>query len=140
MTRRELREQVFLLLFRPEFYDSNELMEQMNLPEVEEQMDMSEADANRCSNEEKSYILTKCGNIIQKLDEIDASVNAVSEGWKTRRMGKSDLALIRLAVYEMKYEEDIPERVAINEAVELAKRYGTDNSPSFINGVLAKLV
>ena len=103
-------------------------------------MDMSEADANRCSNEEKSYILTKCGNIIQKLDEIDASVNAVSEGWKTRRMGKSDLALIRLAVYEMKYEEDIPERVAINEAVELAKRYGTDNSPSFINGVLAKLV
>ena len=53
---------------------------------------------------------------------------------------EDDLALIRLAVYEMKYEEDIPERVAINEAVELAKRYGTDNSPSFINGVLAKLV
>ena len=54
-------------------------------------------------------------------------------------MGKVDLTLIRLAVYEMKYEEDIPVKVAINEAVELAKQYGTDDSPAFINGVLAKL-
>ena len=55
-------------------------------------------------------------------------------------MGKVDLTLIRLAVYEMLYEEDVPAKVAINEAVELAKMYGTDNSPSFVNGVLAKLV
>lgn len=53
---------------------------------------------------------------------------------------ESDLTLIRLAVYEMLYEEDVPAKVAINEAVELAKQYGTDNSPSFVNGVLAKLV
>ena len=55
-------------------------------------------------------------------------------------MGKVDLALIRLAVYEMLYDEDVPAKVAINEAVELAKQYGTDNSPAFINGILAKLV
>jgi len=55
-------------------------------------------------------------------------------------MGKVDLTLIRLAVYEMKYDEDVPVGVAINEAVELAKKYGTDESPAFINGVLAKLV
>lgn len=54
-------------------------------------------------------------------------------------MGKVDLTLIRLAVYEIKYEEDIPTEVAINEAVELAKKYGTDDSPAFINGVLAKI-
>ena len=54
-------------------------------------------------------------------------------------MGKVDLTIIRLAVYELKYEEDIPTGVAINEAVELAKKYGTDTSSSFVNGVLAKL-
>ena len=60
--------------------------------------------------------------------------------WWICFMGKVDLTLIRLAVYEMLYEEDVPAKVAINEAVELAKQYGTDNSPSFVNGVLAKLV
>ena len=54
-------------------------------------------------------------------------------------MGKVDLTLLRLAVYEIKFEEDIPTKVAINEAVELAKRYGTDSSPAFVNGVLAKI-
>ena len=83
--------------------------------------------------------LQQVHNIVEKIDEIDAAINEVSEGWKTRRMGKVDLTLIRLAVYEMKYEDDIPVKVAINEAVELAKQYGTDESPSFVNGVLAKL-
>ena len=54
-------------------------------------------------------------------------------------LGKVDLTIIRLAVYEMKYEEDIPVKVAINEAVELAKQYGADDSPAFVNGILAKL-
>ena len=86
------------------------------------------------------YIFEKVEKISEKIEEIDAKINEVSEGWKTGRMGKVDLTLIRLAVYEMLYEEDVPAKVAINEAVELAKQYGTDNSPSFVNGVLAKLV
>ena len=77
--------------------------------------------------------------IIAVLEEIDKIINESSKGWKTTRMGKVDLTLIRLAVYEIKYEEDIPTGVAINEAVELAKKYGTDDSPAFINGVLAKI-
>lgn len=130
MTRRGLREQVFMMLFRVEFHDMEEMSEQIS---------MYEEAVEQCSDKDKEYITNKVNNIVAKLEEIDAAVNEVSEGWKTRRMGKVDLTLIRLAVYEMKYEEDIPVKVAINEAVELAKQYGTDDSPAFINGVLAKL-
>ena len=72
--------------------------------------------------------------------DMNEAINASTTGWKTSRMGKVDLSIIRLAVYEIKYEEDVPAKVAINEAVELAKLYGTDNSASFVNGVLAKFV
>lgn len=130
MTRRELREQVFKMLFGVEFHDASELPEQLAVyGETEEAWDVADG----------AYISKKCTDIVEHLAEIDAAINEVSEGWKTSRMGKVDLTLIRLAVYEMKYEEDVPVGVAINEAVELAKKYGTDDSPSFVNGVLGKL-
>jgi N utilization substance protein B len=131
MTRRELRENVFKMLFRVDFYEQGELTEQLRLF-TEELENLSETDF--------LYINNKCNEIFDKIPEIDTMVNNVVEGWKTNRMGKVDLSIIRLAVYEMKYEEDIPAKVAINEAVELAKVYGRDDSASFINGVLAKLV
>lgn len=71
--------------------------------------------------------------------ELDALIDEKSTGWKTNRMAKVDLAIIRLAVYEIKFEDDIPTKVSINEAVELAKKYGADESGAFVNGVLAKL-
>jgi len=129
MTRRELRENTFALLFRAEFHDSEEMKEQLELFEEEFQT-LAEAD--------RSYIQDKLSDILSKLEELDALINEVSSGWKTSRMGKVDLTLIRLAVYEIKFEEDIPLKVSINEAVELAKAYGTDDSGSFVNGVLAK--
>ena len=131
MTRREIREQVFKMLFRVEFYNQEEMSEQIAL---------CEDDACSWKEKDKTYIFEKVEKISEKLEEIDAKINEVSEGWTTGRMGKVDLTLIRLAVYEMLYEEDVPAKVAINEAVELAKQYGTDNSPSFVTGVLAKLV
>lgn len=131
MTRRELREQVFKMLFGVDFHAAEDLSQQIKMY-VEEEIE--------CDVKDGAYISQKCENIVAHLEEIDAAVNEVSEGWKTSRMGKVDLTLIRLAVYEMRYEEDIPVGVAINEAVELAKQYGTDDSASFINGVLAKLV
>ena len=131
MTRREIREQVFKMLIRVEFYNQEEMSEQIAL---------CEDDACSWKEKDETYIFEKVEKISEKLEEIDAKINEVSEGWKTGRMGKVDLTLIRLAVYEMLYEEDVPAKVAINEAVELAKQYGTDNSPSFVNGVLAKLV
>lgn len=118
------------MLFRAEFHNTEDMMEQIEAG-AGEQETWSEKDAG--------YISEKCKGILNHIAEIDEAVNAVSEGWKTSRMGKVDLTLIRLAVYEMKFEEEIPTKVAINEAVELAKQYGTDDSPSFVNGVLAKL-
>lgn len=130
MTRRELREQIFRMLFCIEFHDVEEMPEQMAMyEEAEEPWDVKDG----------AYITEKCNAVVAHLDEINDAVDEVSEGWKTKRMGKVDLTLIRLAVYEMKYDDDVPVGVAINEAVELAKKYGTDDSPSFVNGVLAKL-
>ena len=129
MTRREIRENVFKMLFRVEFHEQEEMNEQLVL--FGEELDaLKEADL--------SYIRNKCNDIFSKIEEIDSAINEVATGWKTSRMGKVDLSIIRLAVYEIKCEDDIPTKVSINEAVELAKAYGTDDSPSFVNGILAK--
>lgn len=128
MSRREIREQIFKMLFRIEFHESEEMSEQMELFLEEEEI------------EENTYIQEKYQKIVEKLNEIDEAINEKVTGWKTSRMSKVDLALLRLAVYEICYDEEIPEGVAINEAVELAKKYGTDGSTAFINGVLAKFV
>ncbi len=131
MNRRKIREQIFLLLFSVEFFPKEERMAQMTFA-LSELKEMQEEDA--------SYIETKLRNICSRIEEIDDAINARTENWKTSRMAKTDLSILRLAVYEMKYEEEIPVPVAINEAVELAKVYGDEKSPSFVNGVLAKLV
>ncbi|MCI8490753.1 MAG: transcription antitermination factor NusB [Lachnospiraceae bacterium] len=130
MTRREIREEIFRLLFRIEFYSEEELEEQLQFT----------ADEGEASEADAAYIQNKIRDLAGRVTEIDDMINAVARGWKTGRMGKVDLTLIRLAVYEIKFEEDIPTGVAINEAVELAKRYGTDGSSSFVNGILAKIV
>ena len=131
MTRRELRENVFKMLFRVEFHEENEMAGQLG---------MLDDEFENIKEEDFAYINNKCNDIIAKIPEIDAAINASTTGWKTTRMAKVDLSIIRLAVYEIKYEEDVPEKVAINEAIELAKLYGTDNSASFVNGVLANFV
>lgn len=134
MKRRELREQIFRMLFRVEFHGSEDMPEQLDM--FFEDLDADEE--IRKTEQDERYIQEKFHNIVAKLEEIDASIDAVAEGWKTSRMSKVDLTLIRLAVYEIRFEEDIPTGVAINEAVELAKQYGSDSSPSFVNGILAK--
>lgn len=131
MSRREIRENVFKMLFRVEFHDEEDMKEQLVMFE-EELAHLNEEDLN--------YIKEKFNKIIENIDSIDAEINDKSKGWKTSRMGKVDLSIIRLAVYEIKNEDDIPVKVSINEAVELAKKFGTDDSASFVNGVLAKFV
>ena len=133
MTRRELREHIFQLLFRVEFNEKDEMAKQVGLfvEDMEEETEVKERD--------KTYISEKYAKIVEKLPEIDKMLDEVSKGWKTSRMGKVELTILRLAVYEMRFDEDIPQKVAINEAVELSKKFGGNEAPAFVNGVLAKL-
>ncbi len=130
MGRRELREQIFKLLFRIEFNDASEMPEQQKLFFEDNEKTVSEVD--------EMYISKKYENIVEKRLQIDNALNDVAEGWKTERMGKVDLTILRLAVFEIRYDDEVPTSVAINEAVELAKKFGQDASPAFINGILAK--
>ncbi len=91
------------------------------------------------SEQDQEYMKKKYAHVKEHLEEIDAQLNSASRGWKTKRMSRVDLAALRLAVYEMEYDADVPTGVAINEAVELAKRFGGDASGSFVNGVLGKI-
>lgn len=132
MSRRELREQIFKLIFRVEFNAREEMPEQERYFFEDDELTADEKDA--------AYISQKGNHIIEKLDEIDAMINKQAKGWTTQRMGKVDLTILRLAVYEILFDEDVPAGVAINEAVELAKRFGQEESSGFVNGVLAKFV
>ena len=132
MSRRELREQIFKLIFRAEFYDKDELPEQEKLFFEDYELNMKP--------EDETYISEKSNKILEKLDEIDGMINQEAKGWTTERMGKIELTILRLAIYEIKFDEDVPAGVAINEAVEIAKKFGQEESASFVNGVLAKFV
>ena len=130
MSRREMREQIFKLLFRVEFNPREEIARQEAFFFEDEENSMAEEDSAQISG--------KFNRIVDKLDDIDSALNDRVQGWETGRMGKVDLTILRLAVYEILYDEEVPTGVAINEAVELAKKFGQDSSSSFVNGVLAK--
>ncbi len=138
MSRREMREQVFKLLFRVEFNDEAAMQEQKELFFVDGGVAVSEDDDMTVSEEVRDEISDKYEKIAEKITQIDEMINEKTEGWKTGRMGKVDLTILRLAVYEIIFDDSIPTQVAINEAVELAKKFGRDESAKFINGVLAK--
>ncbi len=139
MKRREQREAIFKLLFMALFNEQEEMPEKMDFY-LDTMEDGSDEEKQLIpTSEEAAYIRDKYQKIQEKLPEIDEILNASSRGWKTSRMSKVDLTILRLAVYEVKYDDRIPAGVAINEAVEIAKRFGGDESASFINGVLGKI-
>lgn len=131
MTRRQVREHTFKALFQKEFCDHEEYQERCELYVGE----LPELPA-----EGKEEIKERALLVEHRLEELDGKLNMVAEGWKTRRMGKVELTILRLAAYEIFYDEQVPAKVAINEAVELAKIYGGEDSPGFINAILGKLV
>ncbi len=89
---------------------------------------------------EKKYIVDAMDKIRENLDSIDKYIESYSEGWNLNRLAKIDLAVLRIAIYEILYRDDIPVEVAINEAIEISKKYSTDESFKFINGVLGGFV
>ena len=130
MGRSELREHIFKMIFGLEFTEEEQ---------IEKQLELYLDQLDEVSEKDRSYMLAKAKAIAEKVCEIDAMINKNATGWKTTRMNKVDLSILRLAVYEMKFDDDVPVKVAINEAVELAKRFSGDDGPAFINGVLGKL-
>lgn len=87
--------------------------------------------------EDYIYIQDICQGVERHIIEIDDIIRKYAIGWKIERLAKIDLSILRLAIYEMIYRDDIPAYVSMNEAVELAKRYSSEGAPSFINGILA---
>lgn len=136
MTRHEMRECIFCLLFQNEFYATEEFDEQMenflynfHFPEKQ-----------RIREKDEAEVRDKVNKLLAHLPAIDETIAAHAKGWKLDRIAKAELAILRLAVYEALYDDQIPVGVAINEAVELAKRYGDDNGSVFVNGILGKIV
>ncbi len=132
MTRHEIRQTVFSLLYMNGFYEDSQLDGQLDL--------YFKADhEGEYSDEDEQYIREKLRNIVSKAEEIDGFIDESAKGWKISRLNKVDLCILRLAVYEMLYDDGVPYKVAINEAVDIAKQYGGEDSPAFINGILGKI-
>lgn len=143
MGRHELREQVFRLLFRAEFNSVSEMEEQKALFAEElpvEDTELTASDKHSVCDGDITYIVDKCGRVQEKLPELDKLIDDNTEGWDTARMGKVELTVLRLGIYEILFDEDIPGAVAINEAVDIAKKYGQETSGGFVNAILAKIV
>lgn len=134
--RKVIRENIFRILFRIEFNDQEEMEEQMNL--YLDGLEDTESIDN-IEEQEIALIREKTKAVLKKQSLIDEKISMVSDGWTIDRIGKTELAIMRLAVYEMCFDENIPEKVAINEAVELSKIYCDEEAKGFINAVLGKL-
>ncbi len=154
MTRRQLRENIFKVLFKLEFNSVDEMPEQLQFSlnnigdndeddavvnTVADSGEEEEIKASIISDKDAAYITDKTNRIISLISDIDAIIKDISSGWQLDRIGKAELAILRLAIYEMKYDEDVPFKVAINEAVELSKIYCNEDAKGFVNGVLAKV-
>ncbi|MDL2220162.1 transcription antitermination factor NusB [Eubacteriales bacterium OttesenSCG-928-N14] len=132
MSRRVAREAAMCLLY------AWDISGQSDLDAVEQSIDEA-IDVQQLDRKDYDYISQVVPGVVESAEQIDDLLRPLAEGWKLERISRVDHAILRLAVYEMQQREDVPESVAINEAVELAKRYGTDKSGSFVNGILGSI-
>ncbi len=127
MTRKEAREEAFILIFEKIFNDA-------------EPAEILEIAAEVRDLVPDDYINQVFLGVYDKKEELDALIEEKAIGWKIGRISKTSLAILRLAIFEIKYIDSIPESVSINEAVELCKKYATKDDASFVNGILASVV
>lgn len=133
MSRKAARECAFKLIFEIPFHDGQSPAERIGQCfEIYEYNDINDND--------KKYISSTVTDCFENIGDIDKKISDSLENWKIDRLSKVDLSILRLAAAEILHNDEIPFRVSVNEAVELAKCYGEDGSPSFINGVLSKFV
>ena len=138
MTRRQLRDSIFKALFRIEFNEKQERQEQLEF-HLQELTQQEPEGVINAESSDLEYVRNKVLDIFAHLEEIDEAIASQTEGWALQRIGKAELAILRLAVYEMKYDDEVPQGVAINEAVELTKTYCDEDAKGFVNAVLGKL-
>ena len=138
MTQHDKRCELFKGVFLLSFFDREEGMEAFKRLDGKHITD--EDSVEKMPDDVSEEILARLEDLTDHLSEIDSIIDEYATDWRRDRMAKVDLAVIRLAVYEIKFDDNIPEGVAINEAVEIAKEYGGDSSPSFVNGVLGRIV
>lgn len=131
MLRSQIREEVFKILFRLPFTPKEEMEEQIifSLEELE-----GKSEDNLC------YIRNKVIAILEHIETINAKIEECCEGWNLKRIGKAEITIMRIAIYEIIFEEDVPDSVAVNEAVELSKLYCDEEAKGFVNAVLGKVV
>ena len=128
MKRSEVREHIFKILFSVEFCEREEF---------EEQVSMYFQEHESIRQKEQEEIIEKVTDLVSHLDELDQQISGHTKAWSLTRLGKAELSILRLAVYEILMDENIPRKVAISEAVELSKKYCNEKAASFINGILA---
>ena len=153
MGKRAIRERIFLILFRVDYYRPEEMPDQIThffegeeesyiveerLKAEEEERELGEIVLPARITGGRDRIREKTMQIVEHLQELDKALDERMEGWNLKRIGKVELTILRLALFEMRYDDEVSDAVAINEAVELAKKYGQDKSGEFVNGVLAK--
>ncbi len=143
MTRSEARDSIFRIVFREAFFPPEGMEEQTEeyLSALEEEPEVFLPGMKKeLEEEDREYIRNKVDRILEKTPELDAMLEQASRDWKMNRVGKAELAILRVAAYEICFDDDIPGKVAINEALELTKKYCDEKAVSFINGVLNQLL
>lgn len=141
MSRRKAREVTMHLAYQLSNKDAlaKEILENFyEAHEIQTEVD-SEFDDIEFTENDKSYIESTINAIEENLEKIDSYIEKYSKGWKVSRIGKVELAIMRLAIYEMLEREDVPNASAINEAIELSKLYCEDKSSAFVNGILGNI-
>lgn len=131
MSRRDARKHIFNLVFQTEF----------NLDmDVKEIIDTYTEEYEGFKKDESDFISREYRGILANIESIDSYIDRYAVGWSVSRLAKTDLAILRIGVYEIIFDGEIPDAVAVNEAVELAKTFSGDKAPAFINAVLSKIV
>ncbi len=140
MTRRQIREAVIRLVYMSDFRTEDALSEALELTLAKSGLPEDEEDSEqKIRSKDRREIEEKVLSVIEKKDELDLLIAEKTEGWKPSRIPKVELSIIRVAAYEVLFE-NLDKGIAINEAVEIAKKYGDSNSGAFVNGILARII
>lgn len=131
MSRKNARKHIFNLVFQTEFN---------GMTDIDESISTYIAEYSDFGKDEREFVLKEYRGINENLEEIDRCIDSFASGWSISRLAKTDLAILRIAVYEILYSDEVPDKVAVNEAVELAKLFSSDKAPAFVNGVLSKVI